>query len=134
MFRCYPAGQANDPETYTAAISAVLAEYPPEVVHRVTDPRTGVARKVKFLPSVAEVVEACEAEVKPIYEAMARQRQQKQAARDREAHEQAIASHDPALAKRMQQFVQELKGRVGTFDPHPLPGHHPPTQSDADAA
>jgi hypothetical protein len=61
LFGCYRRGDANDPETYTAAIAAILAEYPPDVVQRVTDPRTGIARKIKFLPTVAELSEECEA-------------------------------------------------------------------------
>lgn len=60
MFGCYRKGDANDPETYTAAIAAILAEYEPEVVHRVTDPRTGIPRKMKFMPNPAEVSEFCE--------------------------------------------------------------------------
>ena len=61
MFGCYRKGDANDPETYTAAIAAVLAEYSPAVVQRVTDPRTGLPRTMKFMPNVAEVAEACDA-------------------------------------------------------------------------
>lgn len=60
LFGCYRTGQANDPETYTMAVAATLAEYPPEVIEHVTDPRTGLPAKLKFLPSVAEVREACE--------------------------------------------------------------------------
>ena len=60
MFGCYRKGEANDPETYTMAIAATLAEYPAEVIQHVTDPRTGLPAKLKFLPSVAEVREACE--------------------------------------------------------------------------
>ena len=64
MFGCYRRGDANDPDTYTAAIAAVLAEYPPEVVKAVTDPRTGLPRKVSWLPTVKEVSDACDAEKK----------------------------------------------------------------------
>ena len=60
LFGCYRRGEANDPEIYTMAIAATLAEYPREVVEHVTDPRTGLPAKLKFLPSVAEVREACE--------------------------------------------------------------------------
>lgn len=42
------------------AVAATLAEYGPEVVEYVTDPRTGLPAKLKWLPSVAEVREACE--------------------------------------------------------------------------
>jgi len=36
------------------------------VIEYVTDPRTGLPRKMTFLPSVAEVGEACEREMAPI--------------------------------------------------------------------
>ena len=60
MFGCYRKGEANDPEVYTMAIAATLAEYPAEVVEYVTDPRTGMPAKCKFLPTVAELREECE--------------------------------------------------------------------------
>jgi hypothetical protein len=60
LFGCYRKGDANDPEIYTAAIAATLADYPAEVVEYVTDPRTGLPSKLKWLPTVAEVREACE--------------------------------------------------------------------------
>ena len=60
LFGCYRKGDANDPETYTAAVTAILAEYPKEVIRYVTDPRTGIPRKSKFMPNPAEVSEACD--------------------------------------------------------------------------
>lgn len=60
MFGCYRKGDANDPEIYTAAIAATLADFPPEVQDFVTDPRTGLPSRLKWLPTVAEVREACE--------------------------------------------------------------------------
>lgn len=61
MFGCFRKGDANDPETYTAAVAAVLSEYSVEVIQRVTDPRTGLPRTNKLMPNPAEVGEACEA-------------------------------------------------------------------------
>lgn len=66
LIGCYPAGKPSDPEVYISAIASALANYPEEIVSRVTDPRTGVQRKNKFLPSVAEIIEACEEEMRPI--------------------------------------------------------------------
>lgn len=60
LFGCYRKGDANDPEIYTAAIAATLADYSLEVVQYVTDPRTGLASKLKWLPTVAEVREECD--------------------------------------------------------------------------
>lgn len=60
LFGCFRKGDANDPEIYTAAVASVLADYEPDVIVRVTDPRTGLPRKTKFLPNPAEVGEACD--------------------------------------------------------------------------
>lgn len=60
LFGCYRKGDANDPEIYTMAIAATLAEYQKEVIEYVTDPRTGLPARLKWLPTVAEVREACE--------------------------------------------------------------------------
>lgn len=66
LFGLYRKGDANDAETYVAGITAILAEYEPEVIRRVTDPREGIARKSKWMPSVAEVSEECEAKKKAV--------------------------------------------------------------------
>lgn len=60
MAACYRRDDAVDAEIYAAAMVAVLMEYPIEVVEHVTDPRTGLPRSLKWLPSVAEVAEACD--------------------------------------------------------------------------
>ncbi|HVI27512.1 hypothetical protein [Hansschlegelia sp.] len=64
LLGCYPRNQADDPDTYATAVAAVLGDYPERVVKRVTDPRIGVARSVKFLPSIAEISDVCEREAK----------------------------------------------------------------------
>ena len=60
LFGCFRKGDANDPDTYAAAIAAVLTRFPPEVVAHVTDPRTGLPSRSNFLPTVHEVRLACE--------------------------------------------------------------------------
>ena len=60
LFGCYRKGDANDPDTYTAAIAAILAEYPVDVIRDVTDPRVGLPRKLSWLPTVKEVSDACD--------------------------------------------------------------------------
>lgn len=74
MLGCYRRGDAEDPETYATAVAAVLAEYSPAIVQRVTDPRTGLAGRSKFLPTVSEVREACEAEAAVVERAAKRER------------------------------------------------------------
>ena len=63
---CYRSGEANDPETYVAAITAVLARYPEDVMTSVTHPVTGLPSKVSWLPTIKEVTDACNAAIEPI--------------------------------------------------------------------
>src|SRR6185437_4502471 len=63
---CYRTGEANDPETYVAAITAVLAHYPEQVITEVTHPKTGLPSKKGWLPNVKEVNDACAEAVEPI--------------------------------------------------------------------
>lgn len=74
LLGCYRTGDANDPETYVAAITAVLARYPREVITAVTHPVSGIVIEVKWLPSVMEVREACERAMLPIQSNLARQK------------------------------------------------------------
>lgn len=59
LFGCYRRGDANDPDTYCAAVAATLARFSAEVAEYVTDPRTGIPGTSQWLPSVAEVKSAC---------------------------------------------------------------------------
>jgi hypothetical protein len=66
MLSCYRKDETHNPEVYSSAVSAVLADgYSREIVDYVTDPRTGLPSRNKFLPSVAEVREACEMLTEP---------------------------------------------------------------------
>lgn len=60
LFGSFRKGDANDPDTYVMAITAILSEYDPAVIKRVTDPRLGIARKSKWMPNPAELSEACD--------------------------------------------------------------------------
>jgi hypothetical protein len=64
LFGCYRRGDANDPETYVAAVAAVLCGYENELIREVTDPRTGIHTSEKFQtfpPNVGELKGYCEA-------------------------------------------------------------------------
>ena len=60
LMGCYRKGDAADPEIYVTAIAAVLERYPARVVEEVSDPRTGIAGRSNWLPTVAEVRTECE--------------------------------------------------------------------------
>lgn len=94
LLGCYRTGDANDAETYVAAIAATLARYPERVMDLVTDPRVGLPRKKTWLPSVKEVYDACEEEQMPMREAEAREARIKAQLAEREK-----AQEKPTLAQ-----------------------------------
>lgn len=77
LLGCYRTGDANDPETYVAAITAILTRYPEEVITVVTHPATGLPSKKGWLPTVKEVRDECEHEMDPIREENARLKRMK---------------------------------------------------------
>jgi hypothetical protein len=42
------------------SLGAVLEQFPDEVITYITDPRTGIQRRLKWPPTINEIVEACE--------------------------------------------------------------------------
>jgi hypothetical protein len=131
LLGCYRTGDANDPEVYVAAVFAVLSDYPLDIVTAVTDPRTGIASKLKWLPTIAEVKAACEAIAEPRRrhaEWQARSAAQI-AERDRASasqaeHTRVTAGFDDLLAylrrdhvKNLDQFTPEaVKAKFGLTD------------------
>lgn len=74
LLGCYRTGDANDPETYVAAVAAVLAKFPELVVTQVTHPVEGLPRLKSWLPTVKEVFDACREASLPLLE---REREEK---------------------------------------------------------
>lgn len=60
MYACYRKDEAHNPEVFSAAVAAILTDYPREVIEYVTDPRTGLPGSSKWPPQPSEVKEACE--------------------------------------------------------------------------
>lgn len=124
LLGCYRKGEAADPEIYTAAVIDLLSRYPALVVEAVTEPSRGLPAKLKWLPTIAEIKEACEAEMAPI---------RRQEARDAAQREQAM--RPPMLEDRSQRpTYDELVARCardGLFIGRRGKGRHPP-MSDAE--
>lgn len=57
---CYRTGDANDPESYIAAVVSVLVRHSTWVIREVTEPATGLPSKLKWLPTIAEIREECD--------------------------------------------------------------------------
>lgn len=66
IFSAYRRDEFADPDGFVLQLGLVLERYADTVIQTVTDPRTGIQRRSKFPPSIAEVVEACEAEATAI--------------------------------------------------------------------
>src|SRR5262245_44361217 len=61
-----PKDEVENPEIYSMTVATVLAEYPRDIVDAVTDPRTGIQRRIKWLPMLNEITDACEELYAPI--------------------------------------------------------------------
>lgn len=59
----YPSRQVHDPAMFARAIASIFAEFPHEIGKRAVDALT---RRSKFLPTRAEVLEACREAAEPI--------------------------------------------------------------------
>jgi hypothetical protein len=105
LFACYRMTETSDPETYTAAAIMVLSDYPIQIVRAVCDPRNGLPSRCKWLPSIAEIKEACEEKQGPIVRERVRRAQlEKQfAERDNTDHSKRLT-------------VAELKAKYGEWE------------------
>ena len=65
LFSAYRKADYADPEGFVIQLGVILSDYPPDVVRHVTDPRTGIQRRLKWPPTIAEIVEACDDAMKP---------------------------------------------------------------------
>jgi hypothetical protein len=60
LFGFYRKDEVHDPQQYIAGVAAIFSGYNWRVIERVTDPRTGIAPEKTFVPSLAEIREACD--------------------------------------------------------------------------
>lgn len=104
LLGCYRTGDANDPATYVAAITAILARYPQEVITKVTHPATGLPSKKGWLPTVKEVVDACDEAHEPIIENELRLKRIKD---QMEARERESRGERPTLAQLQERFGRD---------------------------
>lgn len=114
---CYRKDEAADPQIYAAAVGAVLDEYDDEIVALVTDPRTGLASKCQWLPTVKEVRDLCE-EIKESIASTAKRKRDLEvqfAERDRYETEQATKrNRSPEEQARVDAMVAETQQKLRT--------------------
>ncbi len=120
LFGQYRKGEANDPETYTATVAAILAQYPMETIRHVTDPITGLATnpidpKWTGMPDPAHVKTACENHHGPTR----RMREREEALRLQleERERLSIPDYRPLIGAKLLQWNEEPKSRpIGRFE------------------
>jgi hypothetical protein len=95
-----------DPATYIASIAAVLSDYPEEVVMKATDPRSGIARKQNWHPTVAELVAYCDRLAEPLY---------REAERNKRitSPDRLLEAPEPALRKTLAELQAACEARGG---------------------
>lgn len=124
LYGSYRRDDAADVEVLMSAAIAVLAEYPPECIRHVTDPRTGIqsntyvsidprtkqevrGRFQSFPPNPGELQEACEAYMAPIRRREYRERQ------EREQAERTAKACAEEAARRNRPTLAELQAKYG---------------------
>jgi hypothetical protein len=60
LFSAYRRADYEDPRGFVVQLGTVLEDYPEEVILQVTSPKTGIQRRLKWPPSLAEIVEECD--------------------------------------------------------------------------
>src|SRR4051794_33538079 len=60
LFSAYRRDDFADPDGFVAQLGVILCDFQEEVVTYVTSPRTGLQRRLKWPPTISEVIEACE--------------------------------------------------------------------------
>ena len=63
VYGAYRKDDFADPDSFLAQLGMVLERYPDEIIRHITSPVTGIQRRSKFPPTIAEVAEACDEEV-----------------------------------------------------------------------
>ena len=135
----FPAKAFNDPEIFATGLTANFAASDPEFVKAVCHPVTGLATRLKYALSLADVAEALEAEKRKRLSLLSRARwtlrEHKRRAEEEEMRETKLS---PEEAERRRRQVAALLGpkdlehdapvHLETDAPAPSPSHNPPGQ------
>lgn len=125
LFSAYRKADYADVDGFMAQLGAVLSAYPKQVVVHVTSPLTGIQRRLKFPPTIAEIVEACEEVYVPIRRAMGREQARRDAAR---ALPGPFRRRTAEEQERIDSQVAEVRQKLGM--PQPKTWIEPLKESD----
>lgn len=108
----YRRGAAEDPEVYVTSIAAVFCHYPEGIVRRATDPYSGIASQVAWLPNLAEVKAFCEGLMAPIYREQERDRRAAQTQRLLAPPERATPEERERAVEHWEREKARITGKV----------------------
>jgi hypothetical protein len=114
----YANAKPHDPRRYTAAVAAVLTQYPLEVVARATDPRdpdSAQRKHPKWLPEPGEVAEVCDAIAVQI-NARAYAEQRRQVEEDKREQERIQRLEYMRVRPEVERRIQEWRASVGPLE------------------
>ena len=132
LFGCYPRNEANDPEIFLTAATALLASYPEAVAERVCDPIRGLPSKNKFLPAIAEIREACEREM-VWFDVV--ERRERDRAHTRKVLEPVLPPPAPMDRLRVRRTADELLAELNAKgEPRKIDFRPPRSPSEAEVA
>ena len=114
LMACYRKDDATNPEIYAAALTSVLCCYSEEIVRHVTDPRTGIASRDKWLPSIAEVRAACDNQARLVDDR--RRFEAREEARRNPPDVPQIGVDRKAVVARMKERFPDIYGDPGKRD------------------
>jgi hypothetical protein len=106
LYGSYRRDDAANPEVFFEAVVAVLSDYPPDCIIYVTDPRSGIQSKEKFVsfpPNPGEVRLECERYMDPI-----RARREREASMRRQGERRLMIEHHE---KKM--TAEEIEAKLG---------------------
>jgi hypothetical protein len=112
IIACYPNGGANAGDGYIGALTATLASYPKQTALHCADPRRGIVRQCKFLPTVADMVAWLDDMSKSLYRQYDREQRVEQQMVDR-----AGAGKTQASKARVRKMLEQYHERAGLPPP-----------------
>ena len=127
IFSCYRKDEVQNPEMYTAAVAAVLSEYPKSIVDYICDPRTGITGKQTWPPSVAEIKTACENKYNQILQSEESRLRRERQLQERETWENKTPSGE--TGERLKQMGADWLSRKDVKSQE-LSGQKPKLQED----
>ena len=107
----WPNGGNGAGDGYIGALAAVLCDYPRQVVLRCIDPRRGVSKETKFLPTVSDLIGWLEWETEPLRRDVAREERiavQFAARGEHLPHSERLTAMTQAWLNRSDPQAQEL--------------------------